>query len=399
MRIVEKYGGSSVDTIAKIKAIAKHAVELKKQGHDLVIVASAMGKTTNELLMMAKEIGEDVNKRELDSLLSTGEQRSVTLLAMAMEAFGAPAISMTGYQCGFKTSNDHTFAKIHDIDIARVQKHIDAGKIVVVAGFQGVSEEGEITTLGRGGSDTTAVALAAKLGWECHIYTDVHGIYTIDPRLYAKAKRLRAITYDEMMQMACGGSGVLETRSVELASKYKVKMYLGLSLEKGTEKKGTYIMEHTNLETMPITGISAKDDYAIVRVNELPNDGVYIARLFEKMANLNIVVDTISQQLTHDEKVNFSFSCSRVASNELAKHLPSLEENYPITRMLGFVKLSIVGIGMSTRSGIAARVLRCLNEHNIQYFLVTSSEICITLTIASQDKKEAIEALAKEFDL
>lgn len=398
MKMVEKYGGTSVETVEKIKAIAKHAAAVKKAGDDLVIVASAMGKTTNKLLAMAKEIGNDVNKRELDSLLSTGEQRTVTLLAMAIEAEGIPAVSMTGFQCGFRTSDDHTFAKIHDIEIERVQKHLDQGKVVVVAGFQGVSETGEITTLGRGGSDTTAVALAAKLGWECHIYTDVNGIYTIDPRQYPHAKRLKEVTYDEMMQMACGGSGVLETRSVELASKYKVKLYLGKALE-GDKKKGTYIMEKTNLETMPITGISAKDDYAIVRVNDLPNDGVYIARLFEKMAKLNIVVDTISQQLTHDEKVNFSFSCARESSDALAKHLPELEEQYPIARMLGFVKLSIVGIGMSTRSGIASRVLRTLCEHNIQYFLVTSSEICISLTIAAQDKKAAIDALAKEFDL
>lgn len=397
MNIVEKYGGSSVETIDKIKAIAKHAADLKKAGHNLVIVASAMGKTTNKLLAMASEIGEHVNKRELDSLLSTGEQRTVTLMAMAIEQEGISAVSMTGFQCGFKTSEDHTYAKIHDIEIERVRAQVEQGKIVVVAGFQGVSEAGEITTLGRGGSDTTAVALAAKLGWECHIYTDVNGIYTIDPRIYPAAKRLKEITYDEMMQMACGGSGVLETRSVELASKYKVKLYLGKSLE--DTRKGTYIMEQTYLETMPITGISAKDDYAIVRVNDLPNDGVYIARLFEKMAKLNIVVDTISQQLTHDEKVNFSFSCDRISSDALAKHLPELEEQYPITRMLGFVKLSIVGIGMSTRSGIASRVLRCLCEKQIQYFLVTSSEICITLTIASQDKKEAIDALAKEFNL
>lgn len=397
MNIVEKYGGSSVETIDKIKAIAKHVKTLKEAGHELVVVASAMGKTTNKLLAMASEIDEHVNKRELDSLLSTGEQRTITLLAMAIEHEGIPAVSMTGYQCGFKTSEDHTFAKIHDIDIDRVKDQLAQGKVVVVAGFQGVSEAGEITTLGRGGSDTTAVALAAKLGWECHIYTDVNGVYTIDPRIYPQAKRLKEITYDEMMQMACGGSGVLETRSVELASKYKVKMYLGKSLE--DTKKGTYIMEQTYLETMPITGISAKDDYAIVRVNDLPNDGVYIARLFEKMANLNIVVDTISQQLTHDEKVNFSFSCDRISSDALAKHLPELEEQYPITRMLGFVKLSIVGIGMSTRSGIASRVLRCLCEKQIQYFLVTSSEICITLTIATQDKREAIDALAKEFDL
>lgn len=398
MNIVEKYGGSSVASIAQIKEIAKHVAQLHKQGNQMVIVSSAMGKMTNQLLSLAQEIGTDVNKRELDSLLSTGEQRSVALLAMAIEREGVPAISMTGFQCGFQTSADHSHAKIHDIDIAKVKQHIEQGKVVVVAGFQGISEHGDITTLGRGGSDTTAVALAAKLGWDCHIYTDVNGIYTIDPRMYHNAKRLKEVTYDEMMQMACGGSGVLETRSVELASKYKVKVYLGKALE-GANRKGTYIMEKTHMEDMPITGISVKDDYAIIRVNDLPNDGKYIARLFDKMAKLDIVVDTISQQLTHDDKVNFSFSCAREAGDILTKHLPELEEQYPITRMLGFVKLSIVGIGMSTRSGIASKVLRCLSEKEIPYYLVTSSEICISLTIASQDRKVALDVLAKEFDL
>lgn len=398
MNIVEKYGGSSVADIDKIKAIAKHVADMKKAGHNMIVVASAMGKTTNKLIAMAQEIGEHVSPREMDSLLSTGEQRSVTLLAMAIEAQGVPAISLTGFQCGFITSDHHAQAKIKDIEIANVQKHLDAGKVVVVAGFQGASEQGEITTLGRGGSDTTAVALAAKLGWECHIYTDVLGVYTIDPRIYPHAKRLKAVTYNEMMQMACGGSGVLETRSVELASKYQVVLYLGKALE-ANKAKGTYIMKVTNLEDMPITGIGCKDDYSMIRVNDLPLDGEYIARLFHKMANLNIVVDTISQQLTHDEKVNFSFSCDRLASDMLSKHLPELEEKYPITRMLGFVKLSLVGVGMSTRSGIAAKVLQVLCEHKVRYYLVTSSEICISLTIEEKDKKVAIEALAKAFDL
>ena len=236
MNVVEKYGGTSVGTIAQIKAIAAHAAKLKAQGNQVVIVASAMGKTTNKLIAMAKEIGEHVNERELDSLLSTGEQRTITLLAMAIDALGVPAVSLTGYQCGFITSDHHSHARIMDIDITRLKQHLNDDKVVVVAGFQGANEVGDITTLGRGGSDTTAVALAAKLGWECHIFTDVNGVYTIDPRMYPHAKRLHEITYNEMMQMACLGAGVLETRSVELASKYGVRLYLGRAQESASRK-------------------------------------------------------------------------------------------------------------------------------------------------------------------
>ena len=189
MNVVEKYGGTSVGTIDQILAIAQHVKEMKEAGHNIVIVASAMGKTTNKLIEMTKAISDKVNQRELDSLLSTGEQRTITLLAMAIDALGIPAISLTGYQCGFITSHHHAHARIKDIDITNLKKHLDDGKVVVVAGFQGATENGEITTLGRGGSDTTAVALAAKLGWECHIYTDVNGVYAIEPRLYPHAIR------------------------------------------------------------------------------------------------------------------------------------------------------------------------------------------------------------------
>lgn len=315
MNIVEKYGGSSVSDVSKIKAIAQHVAKVKQAGHNIVIVASAMGKTTNQLIELAKEIGNTSNAREMDSLLSTGEQRTVTLLAMAIDALGIPAISLTGYQCGFITSDHHAHARIKDIDITNLKKHLDAGKVVVVAGFQGATEHGEITTLGRGGSDTTAVAIAAKLGWDCNIYTDVNGVYTIDPRLYPKAKRLHSITYNEMMQMACLGSGVLETRSVELASKYKVKLFLGKALEENYNK-GTYIMEHsTHIEDMPITGLSIKEDYAIMRISNLPNDGVFLGKLFAMITKLDINLDTISQQLSDDGKVHFTFYCSELQSD------------------------------------------------------------------------------------
>ena len=399
MNVVEKYGGTSVGTIAQIKAVAAHAAKLKAQGDQVVIVASAMGKTTNKLIAMAKEIGEHVNERELDSLLSTGEQRTITLLAMAIDALGVPAVSLTGYQCGFITSDHHSHARIMDIDITRLKQHLEDDKVVVVAGFQGANEVGDITTLGRGGSDTTAVALAAKLGWECHIFTDVNGVYTIDPRMYPHAKRLHEITYNEMMQMACLGAGVLEKRSVELASKYGVRLYLGRALEENLDK-GTYIMEKTkHLEDMPITGISIKEDYAIMRVNDLPNDGKFLNSLFAMISQLDINLDTISQQLTHDGKVNFAFYCNKQQSDVILKNIDKLHSRYPISRLLGFVKLSIVGVGISTHSGIAAKVLTTLSDHNIRYYQITSSEISISLTIEEKDKLKAVEVLGKAFDL
>lgn len=399
MKIVEKYGGTSVADIDKIKEIAQHVAETKRAGHDIIVVASAMGKTTNKLIELAKSIGNHNNAREMDSLLSTGEQKTITLLAMAIDALGIPAISLTGYQCGFITSDHHAHARIKDIDCANLQKHLDDGKVVVIAGFQGATEHGEITTLGRGGSDTTAVALAAKLGWECHIYTDVNGVYTIDPRMYPKAKRLQEITYDEMMQMACLGSGVLETRSVELASKYKVKLFLGKSLE--TDKqRGTYIMEHTkNIEDMPITGLSIKEDYAIMRVTNLVNDGVFLNSLFSMIASLDINLDTISQQLNDDGTVNFTFYCNEHQSDLILEHMNELEVKYEIKRMLGFVKLSLVGVGISTHSGIASKVLSTLNANQIVYYQITSSEISISLTIAKEDKEKAVQVLAQAFDL
>lgn len=398
MHIVEKYGGTSVGSIEQILAIAKHVKEMKEAGHTLIVVASAMGGMTNKLISLASQVSAHMNKRELDSLLSTGEQRTITLLAMAIDALGIPAISLTGYQCGFITSHHHAHARIKDIDLTNVKKYLEEGKVVVVAGFQGATENGEITTLGRGGSDTTAVALAAKLGWDCHIYTDVNGVYTIDPRLYPKAKRLKEITYSEMMQMACLGSGVLETRSVELASKYQVPLYLGKALEE--KKKGTWIMENTKqLEDMPITGISVKDDYAIMRINHIENDGVFLGELFKMIADLNINLDTISQQLDDEGKANFSFYCTEEQSRIIMENMDKVLEKYPITRMLGFIKLSLVGLGISTHSGIASKVLNTLRENEIPYYMITSSEISISLTIDAQDKEKAIEVLGKAFDL
>ena len=330
----------------------------------------------------------------MDSLLSTGEQQTITLLAIAMNSIGLDAISLTGYQAGFLTSKHHSRALIKDIDTTTIQAHLDHGKVVVVAGFQGATEYGDITTLGRGGSDTTAVAFAAKLGYQCHIFTDVDGVYTIDPRLYTRAKKLKSISYEEMMQMACLGAGVLETRSVELASKYNVPLFLGKALETDLEK-GTWIM-HKELEDMPITGLSVKDDYAIMRFMHLPNDGVYLGKLFKMISDLNINLDTISQQLDDEGLANFTLYCSEEQSNQIMEHA---SKEYPVHQMLGYIKLSLVGLGISTHSGIASKVLNILSENGIKYYMITSSEISISLTIEKKDKVKAVQALGKAFDL
>lgn len=399
MNIVEKYGGSSVATIEKIQAIAKHVKEMKDAGHNIVLVASAMGKMTNKLIDMARQVGGEDNLRELDMLLATGEMRSVSLLAMAIQALGVDAISMTGFQAGFLTSETHSHARILKIDADKIKAHLAEGKVVVVAGFQGMDEHGDITTLGRGGSDTTAVALAAVLGYDCHIYTDVYGVYTCDPRRYPKAKRLKEISYAEMMQMACLGSGVLETRSVELASKYNVRLYLGHALEPDMNK-GTFIMQHTKqLEDMPITGISVKEDYAILRVQDLPNDGKFLSQLFDMISALDINLDTISQQLNSDGSVSFSLYCTKKQSDIILANIDSLKSSYPISRLLGFVKLSVIGLGISTHSGIAAKVLNTLSQNKIRYYMITSSEISISLTIEESDMNKAIEVLGDAFNL
>ena len=397
--IVQKFGGTSVKDRDRIFNVARIVANTRNQGNDVVVVVSAQGDTTDDLITKAAEITSDPSHREMDMLLATGEQISISLLAMALQEIGVPSVSLTGWQAGFNTDRAYTKARIKRLNTERVESELARNRVVVVAGFQGLNRSDDITTLGRGGSDTTAVALAAKLGWECHIYTDVNGVYTIDPRLYRHARLLKEITYNEMMQMACLGAGVLETRSVELASKYNVPLFLGRALEKD-KSRGTWIMEQTrHLEEMPITGISIKEDYAIMRVNDLPTDGVFIGKLFQLIAEMNINLDTISQQLSEEGRVNFSFYCSEEQSDQILENTDRLGSEYPIHRMLGFIKLSVIGVGISTHSGIASKVLNTLNANGIRYYMITSSEISISLTIEKKDKEKAVEVLGKAFDL
>ena len=301
--------GSGVATPAHIRAVAARVARAYQQGEKIAVVASAMGKSTDQLIALASQVGENICPREMDALMATGEQKTISLLAMAPQNLGVPAMSFTGAQCGMLTNTNHSRAKILQIKADAVEACVAAGKVPVVAGFQGVSQDGSITTLGRGGSDTTAVALAAALGWDCQIYTDVDSIFTADPRKCPGAKPLHRVTYEEMMEMASLGAGVLETRSVELAKKYGVKLYLGRSLEEDL-RKGTYIMEwNETFEDMPVTGLSIKENCAMFTIDGLAPDGSGVSRIFELVAELDVNVDMISQQ-TLPSGVLASFSCS-----------------------------------------------------------------------------------------
>lgn len=399
MGVVQKYGGSSVATIEKIKAVAECVARVKRAGQDIVVVASAMGKTTNALIELARQTGGADSAREMDALMATGEQTTISLLAMTLQGMGVPAISLTGAQSGFLTNNNHTRAKIMDIRTEALQKHLDEGKVVVVAGFQGVDEEGNITTLGRGGSDTTAVALAARLGWDCEIYTDVDSIFSIDPRRCPGAKPLNRITYDEMMEMAALGAGVLETRSVELAKKYRVRLYLGRSLE-SDKSKGTYIMEKDNaFEYMPVTGISLSDSCAVLNITNAPADGSCVSSLFAIISRLDINVDLISQQLLSDGAIALSFSCKPENARLLQK--AAAESGFPYElRLQGtLAKISLVGVGMITHSGIASRAFEILYQNGIRYYQISTSEISISITVDAENLERAAQLLAQEFEL
>lgn len=398
--IVQKYGGTSVENIEKIKNVAKRVIAKKEEGFQMVVVVSAMGKTTDALIGLSKEISPNPSKRDLDMLLSTGEQVSISLLSMAFQEYGYESISLTGFQAGIKTRGPYNKNKISEIDISKIKEHLEEGKIVVVAGFQGINEEGDITTLGRGGSDTTAVALSAKLNSLCCIYTDVEGIYSVDPRIYKEAKKLEYISYEEMMEMASLGAGVMETRAVEIGCKYKVPIYVASSSENII---GTYIKERDkSMEEKVITGLSISSDILMVTVNNLVFNSDNIATLFEKVAKENINVDMISQTSPLNEKVNVSFTTSKDELNALNKVMKEMkEENDEIDVVIeeNVSKISVVGIGMMNQSGVTAQVFRILADNNIEFKQVTTSEISISYTVDSGDVEKAVQILAKELNL
>ncbi len=399
MGVVQKYGGSSVATIEKIKAVAARVAEEKRSGRDIVVVASAMGKTTDRLIELAGQTGGADNARELDALISTGEQTTVALLAMALNGMGIEAVSLTGAQSGFLTNGNHARAKIVDINLNALKRHIKEGKVVVVAGFQGADEKGNITTLGRGGSDTTAVALAAKLRWNCEIYTDVEGIFTVDPRRCPGAKPLHRITYDEMMELSALGVGALETRSVELAKKYRVPLYLGHASERD-KSKGTYIMDRDDtFEAMPVTGISLADNCAVFHIADAPADGSCLSMLFSVIARLDINVDLLNQQLLPNGNVALSFGCKRDDAELLQKACAESGFPYELTVRHPLAKISLAGTGFITHSDLFNRAFEVLYTNGIRCYQISTCEISISITVDAVDAERGARLLAEEFEL
>ncbi|HBC98103.1 MAG TPA: aspartate kinase [Clostridium sp.] len=397
--IVQKYGGSSVGTPEKIKSVAKSVVNRVKKGNKLVVVVSAMGDTTDNLIALAKKITDNPDKRELDALLSTGEMRSCALLAMAIKDLGYDAVSYTAYQISIKTSGQYGKSLIDDIDEAKIKKALNGGKIVIAAGFQGVNTEGDVTTLGRGGSDTTAVAIAVKLRGTCEIYTDVDGIYSVDPREYKNAKKLREIDYEEMLELSSLGAQVMHSRSIELAQKYNIPVYVGLSNSniRGTVIKG---VDDVNLESKPVTGLATSDDDVAVTVRDIDYDINIIANLFEKVADRKINVDMISQTAPIGNKVNVSFTIPKVDLKECLDILkPYSKGGVQIDIDENITKFSIVGIGMKTTSGVVAKMFKLFRQNNISVKMITTSEIRVTCAINQEDKIKTINLIAKEFNL
>ncbi len=397
---VQKYGGSSVETIDKMRLIADKVIAEKEKDTQLVVVVSAMGKTTNQLIDIARQASSAPSKRELDMLMSTGEQVSIALLTMILNEKGYPAIALTGSQAGIKTGGIHTKNKILDIDIDKVKTHLDNDKIVVVAGFQGFNEDGDITTLGRGGSDTTAVALAAKLGCTCEIYTDVDGIYSVDPRLYKNAKKLDQISYEEMKEMASLGAKVMETRSVEIGHRFGVPIYVASSLG---NMPGTYIKEYDEtMEQRSITGLSISENVLMITLNHVPYSSANIAHVFTRLAKAEVLVDMISQTSPVEGYANISFTTmvdDKSAVDEILNELKAKFPEVEVQEEDAISKVSVVGMGMRTQSGVAAKIFELFAENGIDFKQVTTSEISISYTIDSKYKQKTIEVITNAFDL
>ncbi|WP_368488772.1 aspartate kinase [Clostridium sp. BJN0013] len=396
--IVQKYGGSSVGTPEKIKNVANTVVNKVKAGNSLVVVVSAMGDTTDDLIALARQIADNPDKRELDALLSTGEMMSCALLAMAIKDLGYDAISYTAYQIGIKTSGQYGKSLIDDINADRMKKSLDEGKIIIAAGFQGINDEGDVTTLGRGGSDTTAVAIAVKLNGVCEIYTDVDGIYSVDPRKYKNAKKLDEIDYEEMLELSSLGAQVMHSRSIELAQKYNIPVYVGLSNSniRGTVIKGVDTM---NLESKPVTGLATSDEDIAITVKDIKNDINIISNLFESVAEKKINVDMISQTAPINGKVNVSFTIPKDDMKECLNILKSYFDNNQVDIDEDITKFSVVGIGMKTTSGVVAKMFKLFRENNITVKMITTSEIRITCAIKQEDKMKTISIIAEKFNL
>jgi len=402
--IVQKYGGTSVGTVERIEAVADKIITYKNQGHDMVIVVSAMSGETNRLVSLYKAIDPDVTGREVDVILSTGEQVTIALLTMALNKRGYPARSYLGAQVRITTDGSHNKARIKKIDGEAIQADLKKGRVVVVAGFQGVDEQGNITTLGRGGSDTTGVALATALkADECQIFTDVDGVYTTDPRVEPKARKLDHITFEEMLEMASLGSKVLQIRAVEFAGKYKVPIRVLSSFEEG---EGTLITSDLNedntVEEAVISGIAFNRDEAQLTINGVPDTPGIAYQILAKISDANIEVDMIVQNVGADGATDFSFTVHRndyktaiAILEKQAKELNARE----VTGDDAIVKISIVGVGMRSHAGIATKIFKSLADEGINIRMISTSEIKVSVVVEEKYLELGVRALHDTFEL
>ena len=399
--IVQKFGGSSVRDAERIRNVAGIIAETYLQGNDVIVVLSAQGDTTDDLIAKAKEVNLHPSKREMDMLLSTGEQISVALCAMALEAMGLPCVSLTAWQVGIQTTKVHSDARIKKIDTERIKSELDQHRIVLVTGFQGVDRLGDVTTLGRGGSDTSAVAIAAALKADkCEIYTDVDGVYTTDPRIVPNAHKLDEITYDEMLELATCGANVLHNRSVEMAKKYSVKMEVRSSIH--SDVPGTIVKEVCKVEKMLIKGVALDNDVTRISVIEVPDQPGIAFRIFSALAASKINVDIILQSVGREGTKDISFTVSTAhkdAAMQIAEAFCQSVGGKGVNFNDNVAKVSIVGAGMLSNPGVAATMFEALGENNINISMISTSEIKISVLIDKEQGKKAVNAIHDAFAL
>ena len=396
--IVQKFGGSSVKDAERIKNVAGIIADTYRAGNDVIVVLSAQGDTTDDLIEKAKEVNPKASKREMDMLLATGEQISVALCAMALEGMGLPCVSLTAWQVGIQSSNVHGDARIRRIDTERVQSELDQRRIVIVTGFQGTDRNGDVTTLGRGGSDTSAVALAAAFRADlCQIYTDVDGIYTIDPRIVPTAHKLPAITYDEMLELVSQGAQVLHNRSVELAKKFKVNLEVVSSLER---KPGTKVKEAIKVEKTNIAGVAKDTSIARIALVGLEHNPGVAFQVFDLLSKHNINVDVILQSIGRDATKDITFTVHKKDLMEvediLNEHKSALKFDH-IEADDGIGKVSIVGVGLMSNCGVAAKMFEALYEAGINIQMINTSEIRVSVLLAEEDVNRAVKAVHNKF--
>jgi aspartate kinase len=401
MLIVQKYGGTSVANLERIRNVAERVAEYKRAGHDLVVVVSAMAGETDRLINLAKSITENPPLRELDMLVSTGEQVTSALLAITLQAMGYKARAYLGYQIPIYTTDLFTKARIKEIKVDTIKSALARGEIVVVAGFQGVTEEGDITTLGRGGSDTTAVALAAALKADlCEIYTDVEGVYTADPRIVPKARKLAKVSYEEMLEMASSGAKVLEMRSVELAMIYKVPLVVRSSFSRAS---GTLITEEDEeMEKVLVSGITYNRNEARISIYGVPDVPGVAAKIFGPIGDAGIIVDMIIQTARPDGKADLTFTVPRTDFKQAMEIVKKIAEELKAERVEGddtIAKVSIIGAGMRTHSGVATKMFETLAKHGINIMMISTSEIKISCVIDEKFTELAVRALHEAFQL